>query len=336
MKAPERINRIGPFLQLFFTEHMMVHKRASAQTIASYRDTFRLLLQFVQDRTGIPPAALPLTAIDADCVLDFLNHVERDRGCSARSRNNRLAAIRTFFRFVSLRDPTSLGTITRIMAIPTKRCEKKLVGFLSRDEVKALIAAPNSRTWSGRRDHALLLTLYNTGARISEVIGLRRRQVNLDSGAANIQLFGKGRKERVVPLWEETGRVLRAWFREFDDTPAAIVFPSARNEPLSRDGADYILRRAVVAATASCPALANKSVSPHLLRHSTAMHLLQSGVDLAVIALWLGHENIQTTNVYITADLASKERALQKLEPMPGSFSRYQATDKLLAFLTTL
>jgi integrase/recombinase XerD len=181
-----------------------------------------------------------------------------------------------------------------------------------------------------------LLTLYNTGARISEVIGLRRRQVNLDSGATNIQLFGKGRKERVVPLWEETGRVLRAWFREFDDTPAAIVFPSARNEPLSRDGADYILRRAVVAATASCPALANKSVSPHLLRHSTAMHLLQSGVDLAVIAMWLGHENIQTTNVYITADLASKERALQKLEPMPGSFSRYQATDKLLAFLTTL
>jgi integrase/recombinase XerD len=335
MRAPTKINPIGPFLQLFFAEHLVVHKRASAQTIASYRDTFRLLLQFMQDRTRISPAALPLAAADADCVLDFLNHVERDRGCSARSRNNRLAAIRTFFRFVSLRDPTSLGMITRIMAIPNKRCEKKLVGFLSRDEVKALIAAPDSKTWSGRRDHAFLLTLYNTGGRISEIIGLRRRQVSLDAGA-NIQLFGKGRKERVVPLWDETARVLRAWFREFEDIPDAIVFPSARNRPLSRDGANYILRRAVVAATASCPSLANKSVSPHVLRHSTAMHLLQSGVDLAVIALWLGHENIQTTNVYITADLASKERALEKLEPIPGSFSRYQATDKLLVFLATL
>jgi site-specific recombinase XerC len=173
MRAHTKINPIGPFLQLFFAEHLVVHKRASAQTIASYRDTFRLLLQFMQNRTGIPPAALPLTAVDADCVLDFLNYVERDRGCSARSRNNRLAAIRTFFRFVSLRDPTSLGMITRIMAIPNKRCEKKLVGFLSRDEVKALIAAPDSRTWSGRRDHAFLLTLYNTGGRISEIIGLR-------------------------------------------------------------------------------------------------------------------------------------------------------------------
>jgi integrase/recombinase XerD len=200
MRVGTNINPIGPFLQLFFAEHMVAHKRASAQTIASYRDTFRLLLQFMQRRTGIPPAALALTAVDADCILDFLNHVEQHRGCSARSRNNRLAAIRTFFRFVSLRDPTSLGMITRIMAIPNKLCEKKLVGFLSRDEVKALIVAPDSRTWSGRRDHALLLTLYNTGGRISEVIGLRRRQVRLDAGSANIQLLGKGRKERVVPL----------------------------------------------------------------------------------------------------------------------------------------
>lgn len=336
MSVPTSINLIGPFLQLFFAEHLVVHKRASAQTIASYRDTFRLLLQFIQGKTGVPPAALPLTAVDADCILDFLNYVERDRGCSVRSRNNRLAAIRTFFRFVSLRDPTNLGMITRIMAIPNKRYEKNLVGFLSREEVKALIAAPDSTSWSGRRDHAFLLTLYNTGGRISEIIGLRRSQVTLDAGAANIRLFGKGRKERVVPLWDETARVLKAWFREIKDTSDAVVFPSARNRSLSRDGADYILRRAVVAAKASCPSLANKSISPHVLRHSTAMHLLQSGVDLAVIALWLGHENIQTTNVYITADLASKEKALEKLEPIPGSFARYQATDTLLAFLATL
>jgi site-specific recombinase XerD len=225
---------------------------------------------------------------------------------------------------------------TRIMAIPNKRFEKKLVGFLSRAEVKALIAAPDRRTCSGRRDHALLLTLYNTGARISEIIGLQRRQLSLDAGHASIQLLGKGRKERVIPLWDETARVLRGWLREIDDTPDAVVFPSARNQPLSRDGADYILRRAVVTATVSCSSLANRSVSPHVLRHSTAMHLLQSGVDLAVIALWLGHESIQTTNVYITADLASKERALERLDPVPGTFSRYRPTDKLMAFLAAL
>jgi integrase/recombinase XerD len=237
---------------------------------------------------------------------------------------------------VSLHDPACLGMATRIMAIPNKRCEKKLVGFLSRAEVKALIAAPDRRTCSGRRDHALLLTLYNTGARISEIIGLQRRQLSLDAGHASIQLLGKGRKERVIPLWDETARVLRGWLREIDDTPDAVVFPSARNQPLSRDGADYILRRAVVTATVSCSSLANRSVSPHVLRHSTAMHLLQSGVDLAVIALWLGHESIQTTNVYITADLASKERALERLDPVPGTFSRYRPTDKLMAFLAAL
>jgi integrase/recombinase XerD len=334
MNAP--VILVGPHLQRFFAEHLAMHKHASPGTVASYRDTFRLLLQFMQDTTRIAPTALPVAAIDADVILAFLNHIERDRRCSARSRNARLAAIRAFFRFVSLHDPACLGIATRIMAIPNKRFEKKLVGFLSRAEVKALIAAPDRRTCSGRRDHALLLTLYNTGARISEIIGLRRRQLSLDAGHANIQLLGKGRKERVIPLWDETARVLRGWLREIDDTPDAVVFPSARNQPLSRDGADYVLRRAVVTATVSCSSLTNKSVSPHVLRHSTAMHLLQSGVDLAVIALWLGHESLQTTNVYITADLASKERALERLDPVPGTFSRYRPTDKLMAFLAAL
>jgi integrase/recombinase XerD len=334
MSAP--VTLVGPHLQRFFAEHLAVHKHASPRTVASYRDTFRLLLQFMQDTTGIAPTALPVAKIDADAILAFLNHVERNRRCSVRSRNARLAAFRGFFRFVSLHDPSCLGMATRIMAIPNKRFEKKLVGFLSRAEVKALIAAPDCSTWSGRRDHALLLALYNTGARISEIIGLRRRQLYLDAGHANIQLLGKGRKERVIPLWDETARVLRGWLREIDDAPDAIIFPSARSQPLSRDGADYILRRAVVKATASCPSLANKSVSPHVIRHSTAMHLLQSGVDLAVIALWLGHESIQTTNIYITADLASKEKALERLDPVPGRFSRYRPTDRLMAFLATL
>ena len=334
MSAP--VTLVGPHLQRFFAEHLAVHKHASPRTVASYRDTFRLLLQFMQDTTGIAPTALPVAKIDADAILAFLNHVERDRRCSVRSRNARLASFRGFFRFVSLHDPSCLGMATRIMAIPNKRFEKKLVGFLSRAEVKALIAAPDCSTWSGRRDHALLLALYNTGARISEIIGLRRRQLYLDAGHANIQLLGKGRKERVIPLWDETARVLRGWLREIDDAPDAIIFPSARSQPLSRDGADYILHRAVVKATASCSSLANKSVSPHVIRHSTAMHLLQSGVDLAVIALWLGHESIQTTNIYITADLASKEKALERLDPVPGRFSRYRPTDRLMAFLATL
>jgi integrase/recombinase XerD len=334
MSAP--VTLVGPHLQRFFAEHLTVHKRASPRTVASYRDTFRLLLQFMQDTTGIAPTALPVATIDADAILAFLNHVERDRRCSARSRNARLAAFRGFFRFLSLHDPSCLGMATRIMAIPNKRFEKKLVGFLSRAEVKALIAAPDCNTWSGRRDHALLLTLYNTGARISEIIGLRRRQLNLDGGHANIQLLGKGRKERVIPLWDETARVLRGWLREIDDAPDAIIFPSARSQSLSRDGADYILRRAVVKATSACSSLVNKSVSPHVIRHSTAMHLFQSGVDLAVIALWLGHESIQTTNIYITADLASKEKALERLDPINGRFSRYRPTDRLMAFLATL
>lgn len=334
MIAP--VTLVGPHLQRFFAEHLAVHKHASPRTVASYRDTFRLLLQFMQDTTGIAPTALPVAKIDADAILAFLNYVERNRRCSVRSRNARLAALRGFFRFVSLHDPSCLGMATRIMAIPNKRFEKKLVGFLSRAEVKALIAAPDCSTWSGRRDHALLLALYNTGARISEIIGLRRRQLYLDAGHANIQLLGKGRKERVIPLWDETARVLRGWLREIDDAPDGIIFPSARSQPLSRDGADYILRRAVVKATASCSSLANKSVSPHVIRHSTAMHLLQSGVDLAVIALWLGHESIQTTNIYITADLASKEKALKRLDPIPGRFSRYRPTDRLMAFLATL
>lgn len=327
---------VGPHLQVFFAEHLLTHKRASPQTIACYRDTFRLLLRFMQEKTGIKPSALPLAALDATAVLAFLDYLEQDRGCAVRSRNNRLAAIRSFLRLVALRDPDSLGLVTQVMAIPLKRSDKKLVGYLTRDEMKALLAAPDRRTWSGRRDYALLLTLYNTGARVSEIIALQREQVQLEPGAgAYLELHGKGRKERVVPLWTETARVLRAWFRELGD-PGGIAFPSARGRPLSRDGVDYLLRQAVITAATTCPSLKAKTVSPHVLRHSTAMHLFQAGVDMAVIALWLGHESLETTHVYLEADLATKERALEKLAPMPGTLVRYRADDKLLTFLAGL
>lgn len=338
MRAPaEAGGPIGPHLQAFFAEHLLAHKRASPQTIACYRDTFRLLLRFMRQRTGTEPAALPLAALDADAVLAFLDHIERDRGCSVRSRNNRLAAIRSFFRLIALRIPDSLGQVTRVMAIPIKRSDKRLVGYLNRDEIKALLAAPDRSTWSGRRDRALLLTLYNSGARVSEITALRREQVQLELAAGlSLELHGKGRKERVVPLWTETAQVLRAWFRELGSQSSGVAFPSARGQALSRDGVDYLLRQAVTAAATACPSLTTKKVSPHVLRHSTAMHLFQAGVDMAVIALWLGHESLETTHIYVEADLATKERALNKLEPMPGTTTRYRADDKLLAFLAAL
>jgi integrase/recombinase XerD len=267
MRAPaEASGLIGPHLQAFFAEHLLAHKRASPQTIASYRDTFRLLLRFMQGKTGTEPSALPLAALDADAVLAFLDHLERDRGCSVRSRNNRLAAIRSFFRVVSLRVPDRLGQVTQVMAIPIKRGDKRQVHYLSRDEVKALLAAPDRTVWSGRRDHALLLTLYNTGARVSEIIALRREQVRLDATGAHVELLGKGRKERVVPLWVETARVLRAWFTELGDDGNGVAFPSVRGPALSRDGVDHLLHRAVATAAAACPSLGAKKVSPHVLR----------------------------------------------------------------------
>jgi site-specific recombinase XerD len=338
VRAPaEAGGLVGPHLQAFFAEHLLAHKHASPQTIACYRDTFRLLLRFMREKTGAEPSALPLAALDADAVLAFLDYLERDRGCSVRSRNNRLAAIRSFFRVVALRVPDRLAQVTRVMAIPTKRGDKRLVHYLSRDEVKALLAAPDRTAWSGRRDHALLLTLYNSGARVSEIITLRREQVRLDVAAgAHVELLGKGRKERVVPLWDDTARVLRTWFRELGEFGNGVAFPGARGRALSRDGVDYLLRQAVASAAAACPSLAAKKVSPHVLRHSTAMHLFQAGVDMAVIALWLGHESLETTHVYVEADLATKERALEKLAPMPGLPARYRADDKLLDFLAGL
>ena len=216
----------------------------------------------MQGKTGTEPSALPLAALDADAVLAFLDHLERDRGCSVRSRNNRLAAIRSFFRVVSLRVPDRLGQVTQVMAIPIKRGDKRLVHYLSRDEVKALLAAPDRTVWSGRRDHALLLTLYNTGARVSEITALRREQVRLNSAGANVELLGKGRKERVVPLWAETARVLRAWFSELGDDGNDVAFPGVRGPALSRDGVDHLLHRAVATAVAACPSLGTKKVSP--------------------------------------------------------------------------
>jgi integrase/recombinase XerD len=326
---------LGPHLQAFFTEHLTHHKRVSRQTLASMRDSFRLLLEFLRLRSGIEPAALQLTDIDAKAILAFLDHLEQHRGNSIRSRNVRLSAIRTFFRYVAVRDPDRLGQVTQVMAIPVKRQEKKIIRALTREQMDAILAVPDRMQWSGRRDHALLLTMYNSGARVSEMTSLQRNQVHFGASTF-LELHGKGRKERTVPLWPHTARVLQAWFHELGSKCGRVAFPNARGQALTRHGVDYLLKEAARAAAVKHPELKGKRISPHLVRHSTAMHLLQSGVDISVIALWLGHESIETTHIYIEADLATKERALAKLTPAEGTVPRFKPTDSLLAFLDSL
>ena len=327
--------QLSPLLQGFFAEHLLVHKCVSPQTVASYRDAFRLLLGFIQIRTGIAPCDLDLTQLDAPTILSFLDDLEQVRRNSVRSRNLRLTAIRSFFRYASLREPGSLGQIAQVLAIPVKRAPRRLVAYLTRTEMEALLSAPDRSRWSGNRDHGLLLMLYNTGARVSEIATLRRSQITFGTSSF-VQLYGKGRKERTVPLWSKTVRTLRAWFCELGSGRDISVFPNARGGALSRHGVAFLIRRAAKAACARCPSLASKQVSPHVLRHTTAMHLLQSGVDQTVIALWLGHESVETTHMYVEADLAMKERALEKLDPPNGTVRRFSPSDPLVAFLENL
>ena len=326
---------VGPLLQFFFTDYLVKQRRVSLQTVASYRDTFRLLLKFIQHETGIEPASLRIAQLDARAILRFLDGLENDRGNSVVSRNLRLTAIRSFYRMVALHDPTSTGLATQIQAIPLKRADTRLREYLTREEMDAILDSIDRTQWRGRRDYALLLTLYNSGARVSEISALRQGQITL-SGKSYVHLHGKGRKERVVPLWPRTARILKEWFRELGFREQAVAFPGIRGEALSRFAIYLLLRKTVERAHSRCPSLRKKRVSPHVLRHGTAMALLQSGVDIAVIALWLGHESIETTNKYLHADLSIKEKALAKVQPLGGKFRRFHADDVLLAFLATL
>lgn len=326
---------VGPLLQMFFTEYLVAQKRLSLQTIASYRDTFRLLLQFVHREAGIEPVALPLATLDADRVLAFLDGLEKDRHNAIASRNLRLTAIRSFFRMVALREPAAVGLATRIVAIPMKRTDTKVRDYVTREEMDAVLASLDRTQWCGRRDYALLLTMYNAGARVSEITALRQRHVTFGS-TSYVQLHGKGRKERAIPLWPKTAQILREWFREMDAPEEAMAFPNVRRAPLTRFAVHLLLRKAVQTASARCPSLKSKRVSPHVIRHGTAMALLHAGVDIAVIAVWLGHESIETTNVYVHANLAMKEKALAKIQPMDTPFRRFRPDDRLLAFLESL
>ena len=322
-------------VQCFFTQYLCEHKQVSPRTVTAYRDTFRLLFAFLQERTGHPPSDLKISDLDAPEVLAFLDHLEKARENSARSRNARLSAIRSFFKYASVRDVEHLAIVNRVLAIPNKRAVRPMITFLTRSEMDTILLTMDRETWLGSRDHALLLTMYNTGARASELINLKCGQISFGSPTM-VQLHGKGRKDRSVPLWPQTSRVLQQWFRVLQATEGSLAFPSIRSTVLSADGLAYLLQHAVAKAIPKCPDLAHKRVTPHVIRHTTAMHLLQAGVDIAVIALWLGHEGIETTHGYVEADLELKQRALDKLTPTSGKVSRFKPGDSLLAFLSGL
>jgi site-specific recombinase XerD len=322
-------------LQRFFTDRLCTQMEASANTIAGYRDTFRLLLRFAGEQRGKAPTRLRIEDLDAELIGDFLVHVETARRNGARSRNTRLAAIRSFFRYVAMNEPAYLLHCQHILTMPGKRYVKRTVTFLDRGEITALLAAPDRSTWAGRRDYALLLVALQTGLRASELINLRCSDVVLGTGA-HIRCDGKGRKERCTPLRRDTVKLLEQWLKErrgADDQP---LFPSMRGDRLSRDALEHLVRKHAVVASASCSSLGTKRVTPHILRHSTAMELLQHGVDQTVIALWLGHESVETTQVYIHADLRLKEKALSRIAAPPANPGRYRPDDKLLAFLEAL
>ena len=322
-------------LERFFTQRLMQQRQVSAHTIASYRDTFRLLLKFMQKRLRKAPCALSLEDVDAPIVIDFLDELEKVRKVAPRTRNLRLTAIHSFFRYVAFEAPAHAAQIQRVLAIPPKRFARKLVPFLNRAEVDALLATPDQRTWSGRRDHSLILLAVQTGLRLSELTGLRRHDLHLETGA-HVRVMGKGRKERCTPLSKNTRSVLVAWLREPPRRPDQPVFPNSRGGQLSAHGVHYLLAKHVAVAARTCPSLGNKRVSPHVLRHAAAMDLLQQGIDLSVIALWLGHESIETTQIYLDADLELKQRVLDAVAPPDGKPGRYRPDDKLLAFLNSL
>jgi integrase/recombinase XerD len=329
------MSALAPTLQTFFTDRLSRQRNASPHTIAAYRDTMRLLLAFAEEQTGNSPSNLDIADLDTRLIGDFLDHLERDRKNSARTRNARLAAIHSLFRYAALCHPEHAALIQRVLAMPPKRTDRTLVTYLNEHETSALLAAPDRASWTGRRDHALLLVAAQTGLRASELTGLTCSDVHLGVGA-HISCVGKGRKQRITPLTRSTVAVLRVWLHERNGEPADPLFPTSQGARLSRDALERRIAKYLPIAAKSSPTLTEKKVTPHTLRHTAAMRLLHAGIDTAVIALWLGHESIETTRIYLHADLTLKERALTRTTPPSSKPGRYQPPDKLLAFLENL
>jgi site-specific recombinase XerD len=329
------MSTLAPALQAFFTDRLITQRDSSPRTIAAYRDTFRLLLGFAHDQTGKQPFDLDIDDLDAPLIGAFLTHLERDRGNSARTRNARLGAIHSFYRFAALEHPEHAHTIARVMAIPTKRHERSTVCYLDLTEITALLAAPDRDTWLGRRDRALLALTIQTGARVSELVGLRLRDVHLGTGH-HIRVLGNGRKKRATPLTGEVTTLLHRWIVERGGGPEDPLFPTRQGRPLSRYTVGLLVGKYADQAAAACPSLKAKRVTPHVLRHTAAMLWRAKGVDIATIALLLGHESIQTTHIYEHADPALKEEAIARTAPLGIKPGRYRPSDALLAFLEGL
>jgi integrase/recombinase XerD len=330
------MSTLAPLLQAFFTDRLLQQQHASPHTVAAYRDAFRLLLSFAQNDLGKAPSQLELAHLDAPFITRFLSHLDKSRRNAARTRNARLAAVHSFFRYVALREPAHAALIQRVLAIPNKRAEKKLVAFLTRPEFEALLASPDQTTPLGRRDHALLSLAVQTGLRVSEITHLRIDSVCLNPSGAHVRCCGKGRKERTTPLTRHTVGALRGYLADHVAAPDAPLFVSRLGNPLSRDAVERLLEKHRLRAAKRCPTLSRKRVSPHVLRHTNAMLLLESGIDRSVIALWLGHESIETTEIYLHADLTTKEKAIAKTAPPAVRQARYRPSDRLLAFIESL
>ncbi|MGO9892395.1 MAG: tyrosine-type recombinase/integrase [Solirubrobacteraceae bacterium] len=329
------MSALAPTVQAFFTQRLIQERNASPHTIAAYRDTIRLLLRFAAQRRGREPSMLDIADLDADTVAEFLEHLQTARGNSARTRNARLAAIHSLYRYAALRHPEHAQDIQRVLSIPPKRTDRALVTFLDQPEIEALLAAPDRTTWTGRRDHALLMLAIQTGLRASELTILNLADVQLDA-APHVTCEGKGRKQRITPLTRTTSAILRVWLAERAGHPHDPLFPTIRGRRLTRDALERRLALHVAHAAIKQPSLTEKSVTLHTLRHTAAMQLLHAGIDTTVIALWLGHERVETTQIYLHADLALKEKALARTKPPDAKPGRYRPPDTLLAFLEAL
>jgi len=326
---------LAPTLQAYFTDRLARQRQASPHTIAAYRDTFKLLLGFAFTYTGKAPSRLDVADLDATLIGAFLDHLEHDRGNSVRTRNARLAAIHSLFRFAALHHPQDAAVIQRVLAIPPKRYDQTLITYLTPPETDALLTAPDQATGTGRRDHALLALAVHTGLRVSELTALTIADVHLGTGA-HVRCLGKGRKQRITPLSAKVSAVLRAWLAEHPGRPTDLLFATRRGTPLSPDAVQQRLTIHARTAAATCPTLASKKLTPHVLRHTAAMRLLHAGIDTTVIALWLGHEGVATTQIYVHADLALKQQALARTTPPRTTPGRYQPPDAIIAFLESL
>jgi site-specific recombinase XerD len=329
------MSSLAPVLQGFFTDKLLAQRQASPNTVIAYRDTCRLLLEYASGQVRKQPCQLDLADLDAPLITAFLTHLETGRANTVTTRNARLAAIRSLFRYAALRAPEHAAQISRVLAIPPKRCNRAIVSFLDAAEIDALLAAPGRDSWLARRDHALLLVAVQTGLRVSELTGLTAGDVHLGPGP-HLRCHGKGRKDRATPLTRQTVATLRTWLAERGTAPGDPLFPGRAGRRLSRDAVERLVARHAAAAAATCPSLASKNVTPHTLRHSAAMALLHAGVDTSVIALWMGHEDPASTQIYLHADMTIKERALARVQPRDTTPGRYRAPDSLLAFLDTL